>query len=85
MRPAFGASDSSGSSTAAQGVAGVHASGGNAGSSDSSSLFSRIPSSVGHQFQSISTPALVYLGLLMLVVIAVALTVRREILIGRRR
>jgi hypothetical protein len=72
-------------SGAVQGVAGVHASGGASATSDSSSssLLQRLPSAVGHRFSSVSTPALIYLGLLVLAVIAVALAVRREVSAGR--
>lgn len=66
------------------GVAGVHASGGRPDAASSSSLFSRLPSEVGNTFSSVPTPVFVYLGLLLLAVIAVALAVRREIAAGRR-
>lgn len=66
------------------GVAGVHASGGHASDGGSSSLFTRIPSAGARAFSSVPTSAWVYLGLLVLAVIAVALGVRREIVAGRR-
>jgi hypothetical protein len=71
-------------SESAQGVAGVHASGG-APEVGSSPLFQRLPSDVGHAFSSVPTPALIYLGVLVLAVIAVGLAVRREIAVGRRQ
>jgi len=67
------------------GVAGVHAAGGRPEAADSAPLFSRLPSDVGHAFSSVPTPMLIYLGVLVLAVIAVALAVRREIAIGRRQ
>jgi hypothetical protein len=82
MRLATGASAGNG---AEGGVAGAHASGGRAEVAGSSPLFSRIPSDVGHAFSSVPTPIFVYLGLLVLAVIAVALAVRREIAVGRRQ
>jgi hypothetical protein len=82
VRLATGASAGNG---AEGGVAGVHASGGRPEAAGSSPLFSRIPSDVGHAFSSVPTPVFVYLGLLVLAVIAVALAVRREIAIGRRQ
>jgi hypothetical protein len=79
---AAGPSASSGGG-AAQGVAGVHASGGAPETAGSSPLFQRITSAGGDAFTSVPTPALVYLGLLALAVIAVGLAVRREISSGR--
>jgi hypothetical protein len=79
------AAESSADPGAAQGVAGVHASGGTPEAADSSSLFQRIPAAGRHLFASVPTPALIYLGVLALAVIAVGLAVRREIAVGRRR
>jgi hypothetical protein len=79
---AAGPSASSGGG-ASQGVAGVHASGGAPETAGSSPLFQRITSAGGDAFASVPTPALVYLGLLALAVIAVGLAVRREISSGR--
>jgi hypothetical protein len=81
MQLATGASAGNG---AEGGVAGAHASGGRPEAAGSSPLFSRIPSDVGHAFSSVPTPIFVYLGLLVLAVIAVAVAVRREIADGRR-
>jgi hypothetical protein len=66
-------------------VAGVHASGGRPEAAGPSPVFSSIPSDVGHAFSSVPTPVFIYLGLLVLAVIAVALAVRREIAVGRRQ
>jgi hypothetical protein len=78
------ATGESGAAAAGQGVAGVHASGGNQESSDSS-LFSKIPSPFsGGFYSSTATKALTYLLLAALAVIAVALVVRREVVVGRR-
>ncbi len=66
-------------------VAGVHAAGGRPEAAGSSPLFSRIPSDAAHAFSSVPTPVFIYLGLLALAVIAVAVAVRREIVIGRRQ
>jgi hypothetical protein len=81
VRLATGASAGDG---AEGGVAGVHASGGRPAEASSVPLFSRLPSDVGHAFSSVPTPIFIYLGLLLLAVIAVALAVRREIAVGRR-
>jgi hypothetical protein len=72
-------------SGAAEGVAGVHASGGRPGDGGSSSLFAKIPSAGAHAFTSVPTSVWLYLGLLVLAVIAVALAVRREVAAGRRQ
>jgi hypothetical protein len=86
MQRATGASAGNGAEAEAEGgVAGAHASGGRPEAAVSSPLFSRIPSDVGHAFSSVPTPIFVYLGLLVLAVIAVALAVRREIAVGRRQ
>ena len=77
------ATGASAGSDAEGGVAGVHASGGRPEAS-SVPLFSRLPSEVRHAFSSVPTPVFVYLGLLVLAVIAVALGVRREVAVGRR-
>ena len=82
VRLATGASAGSG---AEGGVAGVHASGGRPEAAGSSPLFSSIPSDVGHAFSSVPTPVFIYLGLLVLAVIALAFAVRREIAVGRRQ
>jgi hypothetical protein len=65
------------------GVAGVHASGGQA-AANSVPLFSSLPSDVASAFSSVPTPIFIYLGLLLLAVIAVGLAVKREIAAGRR-
>jgi hypothetical protein len=82
VRLATGASAGNG---AEGGVAGVHASGGRPEAAGPSPVFSSIPSDVGHAFSSVPTPVFIYLGLLVLAVIAVALAVRREIAVGRRQ
>jgi hypothetical protein len=65
-------------------VAGIRAAGGRPGGHDSSSLFSSVPSEVGHAFSRVPTPLFVYLGLLAMAVLAVAIAVRREVAVGRR-
>jgi hypothetical protein len=79
------ATGASAGNSAEGGVAAVHASGGRPEAAGSSPLFSSIPSEAGHAFSSVPTPVFIYLGLLVLAVIAVALAVRREIAVGRRQ
>jgi hypothetical protein len=83
VRLATGATAADGSGGGEGGVAGVHASGGRPEGS-SVPLFSTLPADVGHVFSNVPTPIFIYLGLLVLAVIAVALGVRREMAAGRR-
>jgi hypothetical protein len=54
------------------------------GDHDGAARLSRLPANVARAFSSVPTPIFIYLGLLVLAVIAVALAVKREIDAGRR-
>lgn len=85
VRLALGANDASGGALA---VAGVHASGGRAGTADPSrsspSPFSKIPSAIGHFPYNVSGAALGYILIVAIMVIALFAAIRWEIAHGRR-